>query len=147
MGLASFIFTAFAIIVGVFLLMWFFSTEPNEDKFKFSFSDWMGYALTQGILGGTQLIASSIAFALSITLIATQNISHLLPSVPADTPLPPPVEQIKTLFSVQQKSALVVMGGMFLLALVLGGITALLRGITGMNKQPSKPQIPQEFDF
>lgn len=145
-GLASFIFTAFSIIIGIFLLMWFLSTEPNEDKFKFSLSDWIGYALTQGILGGTQLVASSIAFALSVTLITTENIPHLL-SVPSDTPPIPPAEQIEALFSIQQKSALSVMGGMFLIALVLGGITAFLRGITGMNKQPTKPQISQEFDF
>jgi hypothetical protein len=147
MGLASFIFMAFAIMIGVFLLIWFLSTEPNEDKFKFSFSDWMGYALTQGILGGTQLIASSTAFALSVTLITTENIPRLLPSVSSDGQISSFAEQVERLFSIHQQSALAIMGGMFLLALILGGLTALLRGITGMNKQPLKPPSPQEFNF
>ena len=135
-GLSNFVISVIATIFGVFLLMWFLSNEPTEDRLTFSFSEWMGYALAQGILGGTQLFASSMAFALSVVLIAVVNIPHLM-SIPSDTPIPPPAEQIETLFVTQQRLALLAMGGMFVVALVLGGITALVRRIAGMNKKTS----------
>ena len=145
-GLANVVITLFAIFLGVFLLMWFLSVEPAEDRLRFSFADWMGYALTQGILGGTQLFASSMAFAFSVVLITVNNIPHLM-STPSDTPPTPPVEQIESLFRTQQGMSLYAMGAMFVIALILGGITALLRGITGMNKKLPEARKSQEVEF
>lgn len=44
---------------------------------KYHFSDWLGYALAQGILGGTQMFMSITAYGLALVLIAIENIPHL----------------------------------------------------------------------
>ena len=121
-------------IAGTFLLIWFLTSEPTQDNYTFSFADWMGYILTQGILGGTQLFASCATFALSLVLITVENMPHLI-SEPSETVPTLPVEQIQTLFSMQQKFALLSIGAMIAIAIILSGITAFLRLITGMNRR------------
>lgn len=49
--------------------------SPSSEKYRFS--DWLGYALTQGILGGTQMFMSVTAYALVLVLITIENIPHL----------------------------------------------------------------------
>ena len=68
------------VIIVPFLLGLFVGiiNEPVElTGEKYRFSDWLGYALTQGVLGGTQLFMSITAYGLALVLIAIENIPHL----------------------------------------------------------------------
>lgn len=117
-----------------FYLMWFFSSNSGVEKSKYSLGDWAGYALTHGILGGTQIFASSIALALSMVLVSVTNIPTLL-STPDSTVTDTPVEQIELLFATQQSASLSAIGAMTLIALLFGGITVFLRWVTGINRR------------
>jgi len=44
---------------------------------KYHFSDWVGYILTQGAFGGTQLFVTMMAYFLAVVSIAITNIPHL----------------------------------------------------------------------
>ncbi|NOH03206.1 MAG: hypothetical protein HND47_15210 [Chloroflexi bacterium] len=55
------------------------STPVTEGIEKYRASDWLGYILAQGILGGTQLFVSFPAYYFLISL-ATVNIPHLVSS-------------------------------------------------------------------
>lgn len=69
---------------------------------KYHFSDWLGYALTQGILGGTQLFMSITAYALALVLIAIENIPHLTQSGIVDLT---PGQQLVQLFQILSGAA------------------------------------------
>jgi hypothetical protein len=64
-------------------------SEPaSHSDEKYNFYDWLGFGLTQGILGGTQLFVGVTAYSLAIVLISIENIPHLIlselvPSLPA----------------------------------------------------------------
>jgi hypothetical protein len=49
-------------------------TAPDS---KYHFSDWLGYLLAQGIIGGTQIFVSVPAYALVISTVSIPNIPHL----------------------------------------------------------------------
>lgn len=144
-GLTSILLKLLGVTILVVLSLWFLSDEPAEDKRKFTFTEWLGYLLTQGILGGTQVFASSAAFALSLVVITIPNIPHLM-STPSDTPIDPPVRLVKSLFGTLQNAALGVIVGMIILAAILGGLTVFVRGIFGMNKRMPLPQEKAQED-
>lgn len=129
----------FIFLIFTFYLMWFFSSNVDIEKSKYSLEDWAGYALTHGILGGTQIFASSIALAFSMVLVSVTNIPTLL-STPDSTVTDTPVEQIELLFTTQQSASLSTIGAMTVIALLLGGITVFLRWVTGINRR----EISQE---
>ena len=92
--------SVFIFLVLSLFLMWFFSNKSSVEMTKYSLADWAGYALTQGILGGTQFFASSVAFALSLVLITVANIPTIM-SIPDNIVAETPVEQVEMLFSLQ----------------------------------------------
>lgn len=63
---------AFGFLAGALL-----SDDSPATGGGYNFYDWLGYALTQGILGGTQAFMGVPAFALAVSLIAIENIPHL----------------------------------------------------------------------
>jgi len=134
LGLVNFGAIILIVIIGAFLLMWFISSEPTQEARRHTLADWIGYALTQGVLGGTQFFAGIAAFSLSLVLISVTNIPHLM-SVPSEVVETPLVEQIDLLFKTQQSGSLAIIGAMTVIALLLGVITVFLRWATGINQR------------
>lgn len=88
-GNASFVFDAFgpfpfwfiwAVAVGSIVIgasAGLLSAPATSSGGRYRPADWFGYALTQGILGGTQALISVPAFALVVVMITLENIPHL----------------------------------------------------------------------
>ncbi len=134
-------FAATLILGSIFLL----TRTPHDEKVRFSGADWLGFALTQGILGGTQFMSGTVSFALSLVFITGTNIATLL-NQPTDELPSPPIEQVKELFRIQQGATLVIIGGMTLIAFVMGLVAVFLRAITGANRSPApKPIKPKPY--
>lgn len=135
LGLAGLSATILVLIIGAFLLMWFFSSEPATQELRtHSLSDWAGYVLTQGILGGTQFVASIAALAFSLVMISVTNIPYLM-SIPSEIVETSPVEQVENLFAIQRAVSLYTILTMAVVALILGAITVFLRWATGINRR------------
>lgn len=97
-----------------------FVGEPavlTDEKYKFY--DWLGYMLTQGILGGTQAFMSVTAYALVLALVTIENIPHLTQIEPVELS---PAEQVMQLFKVMSGTA----QGMILVSAVGGWLFALI---------------------
>lgn len=86
---------------------------------KYHFYDWLGYALTQGILGGTQVFMSVTAYALVLTLVAIENIPHLMQTGLVDLS---PGQQVIQLFRVMSG----IVQGTMLICAVGGWLFALI---------------------
>lgn len=89
------------------------SRPVSSSLAKYKGSDWVGYALAQGILGGTQVFVCLPAYALVLVLISIVNIPHL---VQAEVVESTPTEQMLQLFNVLVTSAQTLM-----LACAIGG--------------------------
>lgn len=115
-------FLAGSVIIGSLLLGFLagFISEPVEltDE-KYHFSDWLGYALTQGVLGGTQLFMSVMAYVLALALITIENIPHLTQSRLVDMS---PGQQVIQLFKVMSGMA----QGMMIASAIGGWLFALI---------------------
>lgn len=139
LDLKSFLGIWFAtfLLLGIIYLI---TRTPNNEKRRFSGADWLGFTLTQGILGGTQLMSGTVSFALSLVLITVTNMATLL-GTPTDTIPSPPAQQVRELFNVHQTATFAVIGGMTFIALLMGLITVFLRAITGANRRPAPTPI------
>lgn len=78
------------------------STPVSSSLAKYKGSDWLGYALAQGILGGTQAFVCLPAYALVLVLISIVNIPHLVQVEAVEST---PTEQMLQLFNVLAASA------------------------------------------
>lgn len=104
---------------------------PERDISK---GDWLGYALTQGILGSTQLMAGLVVFMLSLTLIAVENIPHLTnQGIVTNSP----VAQIQALRNLLISVSRWLMLASAILALVLAGIVRFVRWVFAPD--PAEP--------
>jgi hypothetical protein len=107
------VFLLLAIIIAGLILGWLSEPVIIPDS-RHRVSDWLGYALTQGILGGTQLFISVPAYALVLSLITIVNIPHLTQSGIVDQS---PAQQIVFLSRMLTISAEVL-----ILVCLLGGL-------------------------
>lgn len=132
--------TAIIILGGIYLA----TKTPSDEKVSFSVADWIGFALTQGILSGTQFLSGSVTFSLSLVLVTVLNITTLF-GTPSDQIPPLPVKQIQDLFAIQRSAALTVIGGMSIVALLIGFVILFLRGITSANRRTPKRKSEMEM--
>ncbi len=117
-----FAFLTGGVVIGALLLGFLsgFISEPAAPTTeKHKFYDWLGYALTQGILGGTQLFMSVTAYALVLTLVTIENIPHLTQIGTVELS---PAEQVIQLFKVMSGAA----QGVMLVSAVGGWLFALI---------------------
>ena len=117
-----FVWVTVILSAGMGFLAGYWSPENSASDPKYRASDWLGYALTQGILGGTQLFISVPAYAFVLTLITVVNIPHLTQTEIVDSTS---AEQIAQLFGIMSASAqglilVSAIGGWFLGLIVLG---------------------------
>lgn len=118
------------LLVLILLVLGFFAgfglpmTDPSETTYRLS--DWLGYALTQGILGGTQLFMSVVAYSLMLTLILIVNIPHLTQTGTVDSA---PLAQVRLLYNMLFTSAAVFILAGMVLAWIFGGIVYGVRKI------------------
>jgi len=94
-------------------------TRDEAEGFPYHTSDWVGYLFGYGILGSTQIIMGSVAFALPVTLIGIINIGHLVTGKIVD---PAPVDQVSQYFGLQTGVAF----GTILVSAVIALITVNL---------------------
>ena len=124
-------FLAVALLMGVLIG---FITEERAQGFPYRFSDWVGYGLSYGILGGTQIVAGILSYGLAMSLIAIQNIPHLLSTGPVEHN---PVEQVGTLFNLQSTSAIFAIVGSLVIGLIIASIVSFFRTILGVKDAAS----------
>jgi hypothetical protein len=114
--------TVVLISIGTGLWLGYLSKPVSGSPLTLRASDWAGYAVTQGILGGTQFFVSVPAYALVLVVITITNIPHLTQSGIVEESL---MQQIRSLSSVLSWAAfacmiLSLLGGMlFALAALL----------------------------
>ncbi|HMB21400.1 MAG: hypothetical protein ACM33V_04265, partial [Chloroflexota bacterium] len=108
-------------------------SQEQSEGFPYRFSDWIGYSLSFGILGGTQIVMGVVAYAVALSLIAIVNIPHL---VRAEAVEKPPVDQVIALFNLQNSIAINMMIACLVIGLILAGLVALIRNIFGMRAAP-----------
>ena len=97
-----------------------------------SAGDWFGYAVTQGILGGTQILAGLAVFAIVLTQITIINIPHLTNEGVVTSE---PLAQIQSLYRIMGGVASGVIIGSALLSLIFGGFAALVRRLIPVKRK------------
>ncbi len=118
-------------------------STPHTDA-KYNFYDWLGYVLTQGILGGTQVFMSVTAYSLVIVLIAIENIPHLVMS---ESVASTPAQQVVRLSRMMAGTSQVMMaaggvGGWF-----AGLIVLLFRKFLKIKPVLRKPEQDEAQSF
>ncbi len=119
------IFTFVILVIGLSVGLLFSSTGIDSD-WHYRTSDWLGYALTQAVFGGTQIFISIPAYAFVLTMITVVNIPHLVESGVVEQT---PSQQIVTLFSILTS---VLVGGMLFSmvgGLIFAGFISLIRKV------------------
>ena len=106
-------------------------SNPVDENYRGS--DWLGYALSQGILGGTQIFASVTAYALVASLITIKNIPHLTQTGTVDLL---PTDQIVQLFTTMSAVAQGVVIFSAVCAWIFGLLVLLLRKIFSVKPLP-----------
>lgn len=106
------------------------TSRERSDGFPYRFSDWVGYSLSFGILGGTQIVMGVVAYAVALSMIAIVNIPHL---VRAEEMEKTPVNQVVALFDLQSSISINMMIAILVIGLILAGLVALIRNIFGMK--------------
>lgn len=107
---------------------------------KYNFYDWLGYALTQGILGGAQAFMSVPAFALVFALVAIENIPHLVQAGPVELS---PTQQVIQLFKVLTVTAQALVVACAILGWFFGLIVLSIRKFLKIKPVERKPN-PEE---
>lgn len=111
---------------------------------KYNFYDWLGYALTQGILGGTQAFMSVPAFALVFALVTIENIPHLTQTGIVELP---PAGQVIQLFKVLTVTAQVLIVACAIGGWFFGLIILLIRKFLKIKPVERKPSSEEAQSF
>jgi hypothetical protein len=112
--------------------------EDDSEGFPYHPSDWFGYGLTYGILGGTQIIMGVVALALALTLIAIINIPHLITSGVVDKS---PTDQVIYLHTIQYAASATAVLVSLLIGLIVAGSLSFTRTVMGVKDFPPQPQL------
>lgn len=141
-----FVFLTGGVVIGA-LLSGFLSgvaaepVAPTTEKYKFY--DWLGYMLTQGILGGTQAFMSVTAYALVLVLIAIENIPHLTQTgIPELSPSDQVIQLFKVMSGVAQGMILTSAVGGWLFALIILAFRKFLKIKPVPAVDPDSPALP-----
>lgn len=114
---------------------------PHTDE-KYKVYDWLGFGLTQGILGGTQLFVGITAYSLAIVLISIENTPHL---ILAELVSSQPAGQVILMFRMMAFASQVEMASCGIGGLIVGLIVLSLRKflkIRPVEKKPEQEETP-----
>jgi len=123
---------ALAIIVLSFLAGLAFDNKHPEDR-SYRLSDWLGYGAAFGVLGGTQVLMSALAYSLILALITVTNIPHLTATGIVEQT---PTDQITALFRLLTFSAEAVMLVCFIVGWIVAALVLLIRKIFRIRALP-----------
>lgn len=115
--------------------------QDDSEGFPYQNSDYVGFTLTVGIIGGTQFVIGVLGYALAVVLITIIYIPHLtLTGVVNELP----ADQVVTVYNIQSLTAAasIVVGAV--VALLAVTLTSFLRTVLGVRELPAlpDPEIP-----
>jgi hypothetical protein len=122
----------------VLVIGWNIKRTPEADWTPYRFADHLGYALTQGILGGLQIYTGIMAYSISISLIAITNIPHLFST--GDPVTQTLVDQVHLLYQTHIQLALGSMVASLVVGLIVSWIIGFIRWVFAKEKKPSVMQ-------
>jgi hypothetical protein len=133
----EFILLTCAIGAGITLGIFSGTITPFDSKYKFS--DWMGFLLAQGIIGGTQVFACLPAFVISFVVIVGQNINHLASGGLSSEPLVDQFNHLIQYLGIAAGSGIgfCIFGGIF----VSAGVT-IIRKFLKIRPRVPQPETP-----
>jgi hypothetical protein len=111
-------------------------TRERSEGFPYRFSDWFGFALTFGILAGTQIVMGVAAYAFTIALLTITNIPHL---VRGEALTESPAAQVLRLIYLQNGIAQSLILGSLFVGVVLASLVSFLRTLLGIRDVPPEP--------
>jgi hypothetical protein len=130
---------ALVLVIGVVLGL---MMEDRSAGDHLRFSDWLGFGLGYGILGGTQIMMGTVAYAVSLVLITIENIPHLTTTGMVTQN---PTEQVRQLFSFQSKMAGAAISSSLIIGLILAGLVSFIRRIFKIKESnDEQPQVTSE---
>lgn len=115
-----------------------FTIEDDSEGFPYHPSDWVGYGLTYGILGGTQIIMGVLGFSLVLVLITIVNIPHLTSSGIVDQN---PIYQVTMLHTLQSVYFTIAIFASLLIGLIVAGSLSFARTVMGVKDFPPQPKL------
>jgi hypothetical protein len=124
---------AIALVIAAVFAAWTgFMTKDESEGFPYHSSDWIGYLIGYGILGGTQIMMGAPALSLPVALIGIVNIPHLITSGVVDKN---PVSQVIYLFGIQSGATFAAMFVSALIALIIVNLVSFLRGVFDIREK------------
>lgn len=135
------IFTFIVLVIGFIVGLLFPPVMVSDSRYRAS--DWLGYALTQGVFGGTQIFISIPAYSFVLVMITIVNIPHLVESGVVDQT---PTQQITALFGLLTG---IVTGGMLISmlgSLLFAGFISLIRRLFRIETVPLSQETPVSQD-
>jgi len=130
-----------ALVAG--MLAGMYSSASHSSTEGYHFSDWVGSALAQGVIGGTQFFISFPAYALVLAYITIENAGQLT-STGLSTQTP--AQQIVWLSEILNSLACLSVGLCLLGGLVFGGVVALARKFLKIKSPTPPPDAPVFMD-
>lgn len=135
---------AMALAIAALLATWVgVMTRDESEGFPYHSSDWVGYLIGYGILGGTQIIMGVVAFSLPAALIGIINIPHLITGGIVDKN---PVSQVTYLFGIQIWAAIASMAVSAVIALIIVNLVSFIRGAFDI-RETYHPQESSEYEI
>lgn len=110
------------------------TAESTSAGTPYHFSDWVGYALTCGILGGTQTVMGVVAYSIALSMIAIVNIPHLIKS---ELVAQSPVDQVVSYITLQSNVTIGLMLASLVLGIFIAWAASLVRKVMGNRKNVS----------
>jgi len=131
--------TVFLLSIGTGFCLGYASKPVSGSPLPLRASDWAGYALTQGVLGGTQFFLSAPAYAVALAIILITNIPHLTQSGAVESP---PAEQIHLLFNMLNMTAAMSILLALFAGLAFGMVALLIRKFLKIAPVKTEPNPP-----
>ena len=128
------LYLSFACLAGVFIG---FVAEERSHGFPYRLSDWVGYGVSYGILGGTQIMAGVLSYGLALSLISIASISRLINGTP-DPAEQSPAQQVHALYNLLYVSSTYSILGSLIIGLLLAGLISFLRTLLDVRDAASR---------
>jgi len=96
--------------------------DPGDSPYRSS--DWIGFLIGYGILGGTQIVMGAVAFAMPTALIGIVNIPHLVRGEVMDQS---PFSQLDSLFHAQARATVAAIIISLIIALIIVTLVSFIR--------------------
>lgn len=123
------------LVLGVVLGL---TMQDDSEGFPYQFSDYAGFALTCGIIGGTQFVIGVLGYSFAVVLITIVNIPHLTLTGLVDQL---PAEQVVALYNMQSLTAAASIIICAVAALLAVTLTSFLRTVIGVRELSAQPEL------